>query len=53
MMERVYGESTLNGVVVSQVVDHNPEWDERFNDMRAHYINVARKDSASAKTPHE
>lgn len=32
-------------------IDHNPEWDERFTDMRAHYINEARKDSASAKTP--
>ena len=30
---------------------HNPEWDERFTDMRAHYINEARKDSASAKMP--
>lgn len=32
-------------------IDHNPEWDERFNCMRAHYLNEARKDSASAKTP--
>ena len=32
-------------------IDHNPEWDERFTDMRAHYINVARKDSASSETP--
>lgn len=32
-------------------IDQNPEWDERFNCMRAHYLNEARKDSASAKTP--
>lgn len=32
-------------------IDQNPEWDERFNCMRAHYLNEVRKDSASAKTP--
>ena len=31
----------------------NPEWDERFNCMRAHYLNEARKDSAFSEKPRE
>ena len=34
-------------------IDQNPEWDERFNCMRAHYLNEARKDSAFSEKPRE